>query len=103
MTLAYLLACAAVAFFGFRRLTPMDHNTRFIARLAFWSLPTAAFAGICAVLFWGYVPQWPSVVMAAAIASVQFIASGTPALYARRKDRQRPDSRACHTAPEPID
>lgn len=84
-SLAYLAVCAAVAYFGFRRLTPMDRSVRFAARLAFWSLPTSAFAGICAVLFWGYVPQWPSVVMAAAIASVQFIASGTPVLYVRRK------------------
>lgn len=100
-SIAYLIVCAAVAFFGFRRLTPMGKDARFIARLAMWSLPMAAFFGICSVLFWGYLPQWPSVVMATAIASVQFIAAGTPVLYVGRANRQRPEAKV-FPHPEPL-
>jgi hypothetical protein len=86
MTLAYLVACAALAYSGFCRLVRTDHDTRFIARLAFWSLTTASIAGIAAVLFWGYAPEWPAVGMAIGMASVQIVASelwrsGVPMQY----------------------
>ena len=92
MTLAYLVACAAISYSGFCRLVRTDTDTRFAARLAFWSLTTAAIAGIGAVLFWGYAPEWPAVGMAASIAVVQVVASdlwrgGVPMQYIRPSKR----------------
>lgn len=88
-TTLFLLCCATLSYTGFCRLVHTDVTTWLPVRLAVWLLTAAALANIMAVLAWGYMPQWPAALMAAAAAAIQIATctlwlDGVPPQYQRR-------------------
>lgn len=86
MTLIYLISSAVIAYAGFCRLVKTDLNTLLPARVAIWLLTVSAMVGGSATLWWGYVPEWPSALMASSIAVLQVVSSrlwlnGVPDAY----------------------
>ena len=64
---AFVLLSLGIVYVGFCRLTHMsEKTTKRLVRVAFTALVISALANVFAVLSWGYVPQWPALVMAAA-------------------------------------
>ena len=87
-TFIYVAACGVLGYTGFCRLVHIDQGTRPTVRVAMVSLTVAAVAGLFAVGFWNYRPQWPGAAMACAMAVVQVVTSrawrgGVPAAYRR--------------------
>jgi hypothetical protein len=85
----YVALSAAVAYAGFCRLTHMsERRTDPRVRRAWVAMTAASLAGVFAVLFWGYQPQWPGLALLAAYALVlrasrRLWAHGQPKEYDR--------------------
>lgn len=78
---------AAIAYGGFCRIAHMsERRTIPAARRAFVLVTLGAVANIFAVLFWGYRPEWPALLLPAAYVAVLRVsarmwASGQPQEY----------------------
>jgi hypothetical protein len=70
MTWVFLTACLLVSYAGFCRLVRTDKSTLLEVRIAFYGLTVAAILAAASVLVWGYVPGWPSALLASSMAAV---------------------------------
>lgn len=86
---ALVLLSAAVAYGGFCRITHMSETKTLPAvRRAFTLVTICSVANIFAVLFWGYRPEWPALLLPAAYVAVLRVSArmwsdGQPQEYRR--------------------
>jgi glucose-6-phosphate-specific signal transduction histidine kinase len=66
----FVISCLLLFWAGFCRLTRTDKRTVLAVRLAFYALTVVAAVCVAAVLVWGYMPGWPSALLASAMAAV---------------------------------
>lgn len=85
-SLVFILACLVLAYTGFCRLVRISSSTRFSVRMSLYLLTVAASTAFVAVVAWGFDPDWPSAMLACAMAFVQMATSrqwrdGVPMSY----------------------
>jgi fatty acid desaturase len=89
VSVLYVVLSAGVGYAAFCRITHMsERRTDPSVRRAWATMAVAASAGVFAVLFWGYQPEWPSLLLLAAYAAVlrasrRLWAHGQPKEYER--------------------
>ncbi len=92
MLVLHEVLCIAVFVTCFDRLVKTDRSTIRPIRVAIWFMAVASSIGAFAPPCWGYSPQWPAVLILAAVLVIQITTAvywqhGVPYCFRNHHDR----------------